>query len=520
ARTGGGRAGRRAPPPCGRWTGGAVLTAPLPVPAAPPLSHVAQVELMHIGTWDASTGRHTFTADDLAFAVAAMDCPAVHRPRIKLGHTDPRFDGEPAVGWVDNLAVVDGRALVGDLVGMPGWLATPDANGHTVIASAYPQRSIEGEWDYRCALGHVHPFVLTGLALLGISEPAIGTLASLQDVAALYGVAASAPHTGGTPVTVQMRGQLMPSPSPRQVAAGVTTEDVRRKFYDSAPWSQWIEEFHLDPLQLIVLDDDTGTRQRVPVVVDPAGDGTDGVTFGAAVPVVVRYDDAAPADAAPAAPAAATDPAATVAASTVLRYASRAESRPGRPAAAATPAAPASGDTTTTQGGSGVEITNEQLAALRTALGLADDADLDAIIAAIQELVTTAAEDATTAAAEQAAAAEQVAAGRLPAGAVAIDSGRLAALEADSQRFAAFLARQRADDIEVTLSTAVREGRITPANREAWRKTLDTDLEHGKALLSSMAANTAVPVSELGHATEVAEVADVRSDAVYKNWSI
>ncbi|MFE3060888.1 hypothetical protein ACFXIV_47835, partial [Nocardia sp. NPDC059236] len=315
------------------------MTAPLPVPAAPALSHLPQVELMRVGTWDASTGRHTFTPDDLAYAVAATDCPAVHRPRIKLGHTDPRFDGEPALGWVDHLAVVDGATLIGDLVGMPGWLATPDANGHTVIASAYPQRSVEAEFDYQCALGHTHPFVLTGLALLGIADPAIGTLASLQDVGALYGVAASTPYTGGTRITVHMKGQLMPNPKVRKVAAGVTTEDVRRKFYDDAPWSLWIEEFHLEPLQLIVIDDDSGTRQRIPVTVDPAGDGTDGVSFGTAVPVVVRYDDAAQA-ATPAAP----DPTAqeaAVAASKVLRYASRAESRPGHPVAAAAPAAPA-----------------------------------------------------------------------------------------------------------------------------------------------------------------------------------
>ncbi|MGY4098052.1 phage protease [Nocardia sp. R16R-3T] len=495
------------------------MTAPLPVPAAPPLSHLPQVELMHVGTWDASTGTHTFTPDDLAFAVAAMDCPAVHRPRIKLGHTDPRFDGEPAVGWVDHLTVVDGRALIGDLVGMPGWLATPDESGHTVIASAYPQRSIEGEFDYRCALGHTHPFVLTGLALLGVTEPAIGTLTSLQDVGALYGIAASTPHTSGTRITVHMKGQLMPNPKALKVAAGVTTEDVRRKFYDSAPWSQWIEEFHLEPLQLIVLDDDTGTRQRVPVSVDAAGDGTEGVTFGTAVPVVVRYDDAAPATD-PAAPDPTTEEA-PVAASKVLRYASRAESRPGHPVAAAAPADPAQGDTTTTttEGSSGVEITNEQLAALRTALGLADDADLATIIAAIQELAISAAEQAQTDAQAQADAAAQVAAGRVP-GAVVVDSGRLAALEADSAQFKTFLAKQRRDDIEVTLSTAISDGRITPANKETWRETLDADLERGKTLLASMAANSAVPVTELGHATEAADITDVRGNAAYQNWSI
>ncbi|MGV7942471.1 hypothetical protein PJN92_28985, partial [Mycobacterium kansasii] len=69
--------------------------------------------------------------------------------------------------------------LVGDLTGMPGWLGP-------ILASAYPSRSIEGEWNHRCAVGHVHSFVITGLALLGITEPAIGSLAPLDDIAAMW----------------------------------------------------------------------------------------------------------------------------------------------------------------------------------------------------------------------------------------------------------------------------------------------------------------------------------------------
>src|SRR5690349_3336204 len=110
---------------------------------------------MQTGTWAAMTGVHTFTTDDLFAAVGALDCPAVRRPILKLGHVDPRFDGEPAVGWIDNLTVTDGgMTLLGDYVGMPGWLGD-------VIASAYPDRSIEGCWGFVCQIGHTHPFVLT-----------------------------------------------------------------------------------------------------------------------------------------------------------------------------------------------------------------------------------------------------------------------------------------------------------------------------------------------------------------------
>ena len=69
-----------------------------------PLATIPSVELVQAGQWDLGTGRVTFTRNDLAAAVAALDCPAVHRPVLKLGHDEPmpnggvRWDGEPAVG--------------------------------------------------------------------------------------------------------------------------------------------------------------------------------------------------------------------------------------------------------------------------------------------------------------------------------------------------------------------------------------------------------------------------------------
>ncbi|MFC7450543.1 phage protease [Rhodococcus daqingensis] len=477
---------------------------PVTVPAAPPLSHLPNVELMHAGTWSASTGVHTFTADDFAYAVAALDCPAVRRPIIKLGHTDPRFDGEPAVGWIDNLATVsEGRALKGDLVGMPGWLATPDANGHTVIASAFPDRSIEGRWNSTCALGHVHPFVLTGLALLGVEHPAIGTLESLQDVGAMYGVVAASSEHSGVAVSVQMKGSAMPNPNPTTVAAGVTTEDVRRAYYDEAPWSVWIEEMQLEPLELIVLDDSTGQRSRVPITV--SGDGTDGVTFGDAVPVVVRYEDitADPAD----------DAAVAASAGRTLRYASRTESRLGvAPTASTTTRVAAAAGTP--EGGSAVEFTDEQITALREALGLAEDADAAAIVTAVEELAT-----APAAASEGTAAA----ASRLPDGVVVIERDVLASLETRASRGDAAAARQERDDLERIVDTALSQGKITPARRDHWLTLMSADREGTTALLEGLPAELAVPLAEVGHGQGddvSASAAAIRESAVYQNWSL
>jgi 2'-5' RNA ligase len=151
------------------------------------------VELVRTGSWALSSGRWDAAPADLAAAVAAQDCPAIRKPVLWIGHTDQRFtprngDGEPTVGWVENLRLGDGgHTLLGDYVGVPAWL-------NQVMASAYPDRSVEGAYNRRCQLGHTHPFVLDGVALLGVTRPGVGTLASLQsltDVRALYGLAAS-----------------------------------------------------------------------------------------------------------------------------------------------------------------------------------------------------------------------------------------------------------------------------------------------------------------------------------------
>ena len=457
------------------------------VPAAPLLATIPRVELGSVGTWDISNieGWHP-TADDFASAVAAMDCPAVRRPALKFGHsTGP---GDPSIGLIDNLAVTDdGQTLVGDYVGVPGWLAAADDEGRSVIASAYPDRSGEWEHNYVCQLGHTHPFVLHAMALLGVVRPGIGTLESLYD---LY---AKAPEKETAMATTAL--------------ASVTVDQVRSAYYNGPAandYNLWIREVLVDPPQLIVQNDSDNSLQRVPFT---ASDNA--VTFGEPTTVHVEYIDAAPATA----PAAASAPA--------VRFASRAESRPGRPAAAPTPAAGAVG--ATTEGGSTVEITDDQLTALRSALGLADDADLTAIVAAAEAASTTSEDTTDTPAAPQGTETTETAqasTGGMPTGVVAIDSGRLAALEADAAAFKAHLVKQRDAEIETVLSSAISEGRITPANSAAWRETLTRDLDHGRSLLSSMAANSAAPVAELGHATESADVADVQASTAYKNWSI
>src|SRR5260221_3504387 len=249
-----------------RMTGAAGAGTGVELPA---LATVPNVDLVAAGTWSLSTGEATFTTDDLASAIEASQCPAVGDPVIKLGHVDPRFDGEPAVGHVKNMELTSqGTVITGDLADMPGWLAA-------VGSSAYPNRSIEGAWDLKCSIGHVHPFAITALALLGVSGPGVGVLGSLEDVAALYGLAEAAAGEPRATWQLTVSGGAMAGKT--VLAAGVTTEDVRRAYYgdSSTPYSYWITELQLDPPQLIVCDEATAKVYRVPGTIS----GTEG-SFG------------------------------------------------------------------------------------------------------------------------------------------------------------------------------------------------------------------------------------------------
>ncbi|WP_280354290.1 hypothetical protein [Nocardia otitidiscaviarum] len=139
---------------------------------------VAGVELVKVGTWHTMTGEWTVTAADLRSALAAHQARVLRKPIVKLGHTDPRFDGEPALGHIDNLRLTDdGSTLVGDLLGVPAWLAE-------AMPTTYPDRSVEALTDYEAADGTTYPLVLTAVALLGTARPSITDLASLQDLVA------------------------------------------------------------------------------------------------------------------------------------------------------------------------------------------------------------------------------------------------------------------------------------------------------------------------------------------------
>lgn len=259
--------------------------------AAPKLTVRKGVQIIKTGIeYPLSTGPATFTPEDLADAVAAQNDPAIPCPRVWLGHFDDTRihgirlnrppSGEPAVGLVKDMVLTEqGHCVVGDLHSIPIWL-------NNILAVAFPSRSIEGRFNFHTPSGNKWRLAITELALLGVVWPGVG---SLDDIASLYTEAGPA----GVEVTSASEEQpvTVAAISTRQITANLTAEDVRRKFYDwvkSDPAKNWwwIRSMYVDPLELIV-DDDNGGLHRVPFTTKD-----DDVEWGDPTDVKIKYVNA------------------------------------------------------------------------------------------------------------------------------------------------------------------------------------------------------------------------------------
>jgi hypothetical protein len=174
------------------------------------------VELARSGTWHLSTGKRTFTAEDLKDAADFFAASGQGRIPLGFGHSDSRFDGDPAFGWVSNIRYDEddqGPVLLGDLVDMDDWLAA-------AAPKRWPNRSIEGfaglEWN-----GRTYRLALTRLALLGSTPPAMPTLRSLADVRQAISAAAESPTAEFISASAQPSEQDATDPA---VEAVVTRE--------------------------------------------------------------------------------------------------------------------------------------------------------------------------------------------------------------------------------------------------------------------------------------------------------
>jgi Mu-like prophage I protein len=449
------------------------------------------VELLEVGEdWHTSTGDFTVTYEDLVACIAAMDDPAVRTPVLKLGHTDPRFDGEPCFGKVENLRLSEnGMTLIGDYVGIPSWL--DDA-----LASAFPRRSIEGAYNLTTATGRTHQFMLTGVALLGEQYPAITTLEDIQAVYAAESIddVVMVTVSGAQFVTATKEAEV---PRPKKIDASMAVDDVRRAYYESLDSHQmwwWIRSVQLDPNELIV-DDDEGSLYRVPFTVNG-----DSVEFGDEVEVAIVYQD---------------KKVAASAGSTKVVYSSKEESRPGTVSANATERM---------QEG---RMTPEQL----EAIGLPADATEEQITERLNALVKLETpEDETTDPAEEDKEPVETNPGEDPSveteppatpqgapvtvpqqsdapqvldGAVLVDAAQWEKVQSDVARANQLVEDQRRKDRDSFIQAAVNQGKFPPVMASHYRDAFDRD-EKGTRQLIDLLATGAVPLTEIGHGGEVA----------------
>lgn len=169
----------------------------------------------------------------------------------------------------------------------------------------------------------------------------------------------------------------------------------------------------------------------------------------------------------------------------IFNYAGRSRApepaMPGRQ----TPAASAAGSTTQEKGGD-VAFSDEQLTTMRQRLGVAADADEPTILAALEEALEERTEPTPAVA-------------QLPPGVVTVEATTLAELRAAAQRGDEARTRQESEDREALVNAAVRDGRISPARRDAWLAQLAADPGAAETLASL--EKGLIPVGrEVGHA--------------------
>jgi hypothetical protein len=526
----------------------------------PALETIRGVPIARVGTWSTSTGRWVCTREQLDDAVRASKDPSFRRGVLKLGHTDPRFntpdvDGNPALGRLENYRIdASGEVLLADLVGVPGWLAK-------VLNSAYPSRSVEASLGVVTADGNAYAMVVTGLALLGETPPAIE---SLGDIAALYEqptdvdswvaaarVAASITKDGTVMSTMpagdgvrrgggQGPARLDPAPNPaRTVLASAQIDELIEQATKYAANNgvtyPWVRDVFTDKVIVMGGDADDAPGQEDDLFEIQWTESGGVFTFTGPWEVVVTYTrvddhDGSPGDT-PGTPPGESSGTATAAradgTSTVpVRYVR------GR------------GDDTSVSPEEQSPV-SDLAAQVRERLGLPPDADDAAVTAALDQRLGGGEQQPTPtpAAANDAAGPTVVPADPAPAGqaqqgeqvsASALEqivNARVAAavrpfeqkLEQTTRELADRNERERVQRRDTLLASAVATGRITPAELEGedgWRAQYDASPEGAAAvsrMLSKISAGAAVPTAPVGHTGGAEPTGDGFTDAEYKS---
>jgi len=409
---------------------------------------VPGVEIVSTGTYRLASGETTFSSEDLADAIRAAGDPTVPAPRLKLGHTDDRFealDGEPAFGTVQNMRLSDnGQSIIGDLVDVPEWLAAS-------MQSSYPSRSIEGAFGFKAASGRSYKLAIANLSLLGVTWPGVTSLADLREILERNGPAEPAPvETEGAFAVAGGHAEAFAVASigapPQPVTAGLDLGVITRQFVtdldageipnlSDARGNGWPRSLRAeDDGSLSVIVDNDGQLVRVPITVQG-----ETLTYGQPETVVEQY-----------VPVAASGP------RILAAWQDRAASRPS----------------TTTE-----ETTMDvDLAVLRTRLGLADDADE----AAITEALATAPEPTieTETVVERA---------EIPEGMRLVDEETFEEIRRGAQQGAALAASFAERERNDAITAAIGQGRFPASRREHYASLWERDPEGTRTLLTASA---------------------------------
>jgi hypothetical protein len=450
------------------------------------LTTIPAVPILRTGTYELSTGTFTFAEEDLRAAVNAWATdPAVKDPRAKIASVEQALDldpmahgGEPAFGRFTNLRVSEnGQELLADFVGPQ---AVADA-----MHWAYPSLSIEGmPRGWTSPTGRSHELAITAVALLGVHWPGITTLQDFTEFLA------SGPKIEQTAADGEMV-LATTRQAPREVVASLDADLIGRRFYDgldggeiagpegAAAQSLWIRAMRFDDAgvpYLKVTDEASGQLYRVDFKLSGST-----VTFGEWAEIVEQDVPVAAGIARPASP--------------LAQWATRDDSRAVR--------------ANHEQEGDG--MTPEQIRTLAIANGLdPETATEESVMAAVQTAADARAADAGTDPGASGEGEQQTipVPGETPApereaepvAARTVTVSReqweetqrtLAALstEADERR-----KRETKASRDELVAAAIRDGRITPSERDGWREDLDKHPDGTAAALARLTPGRAVPV--------------------------
>jgi ATP-dependent protease ClpP protease subunit len=156
-----------------------------------------------------------------------------------------------------------------------------------------------------------------------------------------------------------------------------------------------------------------------------------------------------------------------------------------------------------------MQFSDEQLATLRSKLGLADDATLEPsqVLAAIADMTPQEPKkDPETLAVQPTA--------KTAAGTMVIDASAWEAQQEAIKRLEAKQAKHDRDERDDIIAQAVREGKFAPARKEHWARLWDADPEGTRQVIDGLTKNV-IPVDALGFTAEDDESIDAEFASLF-----